>query len=324
MGQITFNRSAGFSDLPLTLPCGQCVGCRLERSRQWAIRCTHEASLHADNCFITLTYNDDHLPEDKSLNVEHFQRFMKRLRSYDVRTRKKQAKEQGIPYVPRRIKFYHCGEYGDNFGRPHFHACLFNFDFPDRRIWRTTGKDNETILYRSETLERLWSDPETGESFGYSSIGEVTFESAAYVARYVLKKVTGHKALNWHVDPQTLEWTPPHYMDLETGVIRTPEYTTMSRGGNVKGQGGIGKDWIDKYASDVYPHDFFYLRGKKMRPPKFYDAQFELLSPDEFAKIRSRRKRGAKDHADNNTPERLKTREIVQQARLDQLPRKLT
>ena len=100
----------------LEVPCGQCIGCRLERSRQWAVRCIHEAQLHKDNCFITLTYNDEHLPSPPSLSVRDFQLFMKRLR-----------KRFG-----KGIRFFHCGEYGEKYGRPHYHACLFGFDFPDR------------------------------------------------------------------------------------------------------------------------------------------------------------------------------------------------
>lgn len=151
----------------LKVPCGQCVGCRLERSRQWAVRCVHEASLHTDNCFITLTYNDEHLPSDGSLNYRDFQLFMKRLR-----------KRVSVP-----VRFYMCGEYGENFGRPHFHACLFGFNFPDLKLW----KSGKSKLYRSPLLEELWP-------FGYSSVGDVNFESAAYVARYILKKVTGADA----------------------------------------------------------------------------------------------------------------------------------
>ena len=107
----------------LELPCGQCVGCRLERSRQWAIRCMHEASLYKDNCYITLTYDEEHLPEDYSLHYDDFQRFMKRVRKR---------------YTGKKIRFYMAGEYGENFGRPHFHACIFNLDFEDKYLWQKT------------------------------------------------------------------------------------------------------------------------------------------------------------------------------------------
>lgn len=154
----------------LKVPCGRCIGCRLERSRQWAIRCVHEASLHKDNCFITLTYNDENLPADRGLHYEHFQLFMKRFRK---------------AIAPAKIRFYMCGEYGEDLGRPHFHACIFGFDFPDRKLWRKSGAKSN--LYRSAMLEQLWT-------FGYSSVGDVNFESAAYVARYIMKKISGEAA----------------------------------------------------------------------------------------------------------------------------------
>ena len=111
---ITFRLREGYADMPVDVPCGQCIGCRLERSRQWAVRCMHEASLYENNCFITLTYNEDHIPSDGSLKKDHFQKFMKRLR-----------KKFGAG-----IRFFHCGEYGAELSRPHYHAILFNFDPP--------------------------------------------------------------------------------------------------------------------------------------------------------------------------------------------------
>jgi len=230
---ITFNRKQGYVDLPITLPCGQCVGCRLERSRQWAIRCVHEAQMHDANSFITLTYDQEHLPPDGSLNLREFQLFMKKLRKF-----------LGFP-----IRFFHCGEYGDKQGRPHYHALIFGYDFPDKTVW---DRRDEIILYRSKTLEKLWP-------IGFSTIGEVTFESAAYCARYIMKKITGQSA-----------WEHYTTWDPDTGEVlatRTPEYTTMSRGGK-DGQGGIGRSWLDKYEHDVYPSDEVIMRGRSMRPPQ--------------------------------------------------------
>nr|QJB18753.1 MAG: replication initiator protein [Microvirus sp.] len=271
-----------YAAVPIELPCGQCIGCRLERSRQWAIRCVHEASLHKENCFITLTYNDLHAPPDGSLRVRDFQLFMKRLR-----------KKHGAG-----IRFFHCGEYGENFGRPHYHACIFGFDFADKKHWSTR---NGLPLYRSADLEQLWP-------FGFSSIGTVTFESAAYVARYIMKKINGDAALDHYTQ-----------IDYSTGEIHhlKPEYTTMSR------RPGIAADWLKKFTSDVYNHDFIVLNQKKLRPPRYYDAQYELVSPDHLKQIKLKRKTDAKKHLDNNTPSRLSVREQVTQARLTKLPRKL-
>lgn len=279
---IVFNIQAGYSDMPVKVPCGQCVGCRLERSRQWAMRCFHEASCHEENSFITLTYDDDNLPSDRSLDVVHFQKFMKRLRFR----------------FGNGIRFYHCGEYGDKTRRPHYHACLFGFDFPDKQLFKYSSGNP---LYVSDALSELWP-------FGFSLIGEVTFESAAYVARYIMKKVTGEGSESHY------EWC-----DKETGEVHQlrPEYTTMSR------RPGIGKEWFDRFQGDVFPTDEVVIRGKRMKPPKYYDRQYEITDPQGWVEVRRKRLHRAEAHSENNTPARLKVREKVQQSKLDLLPRKL-
>ena len=138
-GRLFYKGLKQASDSVLSLPCGKCMGCRLERSRQWAMRCMHEAQMHEDNCFITLTYRPDDLPKDGSLNKKHFQDFMKRFRHR---------------YSDTKIRYYMCGEYGEDFGRPHYHACIFGFDFPDKVHWKTF---NGCKLFTSEILEDLWS-----------------------------------------------------------------------------------------------------------------------------------------------------------------------
>ncbi|AXL14678.1 replication initiator protein [Microviridae sp.] len=280
--KIVFNTQMGHRDLPVTVPCGQCIGCRLERSRQWAIRCYHEAQLYDRNAFITLTYNDQHLPKSGSLNLRHLQLFMKKLR-----------KSQGP-----RIRFFACGEYGENFRRPHYHVCLFNFEPPDKVLFK---QRDGVRLYQSDLIDKIWGQ-------GFTLTGDVTFQSAAYVARYILKKINGPDAEN-------------HYENIDpvTGEIfqLKPEFTVMSR------RPGIGKDWLNKYRSDVFDHDHVIINGKAVKPPKYYDRQFEIEYPSDYRKIRMRRKWGAKQHAENNTPERLAVRETVQKARLNKLPRTL-
>ena len=280
---IVFNPTHGWVDRPLTIPCGQCVGCRLERSRQWAVRCVHEASLHEDNCFITLTYNNESLPEDGSLNKKHFQDFMKRLRK---------------KYKNKKIRYYHCGEYGDKNFRPHYHAIIFGLQFDDQKLFTV---NNGEKLYTSEKLEKLWP-------FGFSTIGTVTFESAAYVARYVMKKVNGKNAKN-------------HYerVDSNTGEIYSlvPEYNTMSR------RPGIAAGWFDKYKDDVYPSDNIHLREKTFRPPKFYDKMYEHLMPNEMEKIKMQRMKNMQKHVKDNTAERLAVKEQVKHAQLNKLIRSI-
>jgi hypothetical protein len=271
-------------DSPVSLPCGQCIGCRLERSRQWAIRCMHEASLYENNCFITLTFNPESLAArdvPESLDVRDFQLFMKRLR-----------KKFGSG-----IRFFHCGEYGENKGRPHYHACLFNFDFPDKELWRVA---NGNRLYISESLSELWP-------YGFSTIGDVTFESAAYVARYIMKKVTGDQADD--------HYTLGHDPDTGEVIYKKPEYTTMSR------RPGIGKKWFDQFKDDVYPSDFITVNGKKCKPPKFYDRIMESTRPFEFDDIKEKRLIKLSARQADLTPDRLAVREKVQELKLEKLVR---
>lgn len=285
-GSIVFYESKRHDTVKtLSLPCGQCIGCRLERSRQWAIRCMHEAQMHTENCFITLTYDDAHLPSDRSLHYRDFQLFIKRLRKR---------------YPGRRIRYYMAGEYGENFGRPHWHACIFGLDFDDKKLWKRTSANS--LLYRSENLEALWP-------FGYSSIGDVTFESAAYVARYIMKKVTGKNATEHYqeIDPDTGEITN-----------RKPEFTKMSL------KPGIGYEWYKQYTSDVYPHDYVVIRGKKVKPPKFYDKKYKIDNPYEFDELLYIREKSAKLRHEDNTLERLAVKEQVAKAKLQKLKRNLT
>lgn len=263
----------------LSIPCGQCIGCRLERSRQWAMRCMHEASLYRSNCFATLTYSDKFLPERGQLDYPAFQKFMKRLR-----------KRTGTP-----VRFYMCGEYGSENWRPHYHACLFNFDFADKRYWSRSGSGEK--IYRSPLLEELWP-------FGASSIGAVTFESAAYVARYCVQKVTGHNA-------------KLHYARVDSNGPYTlvPEFNHMSL------KPGIGAPWLAKWGKDVYPHDYVIINGKEVKPPKYYDQLFERVDPEAFEQLKFIREQDGRSRYSDNTLERLAVKEIVTKARLNQLIR---
>nr|QJB20087.1 MAG: replication initiator protein [Microvirus sp.] len=266
---ITFRIKDGFSDRPMTVPCGQCIGCRLERSRQWALRCVHEAQFHEQSCFITLTYNDEHLPKNKSLVKDDFQRFMKRLRKY---------------FAPQDVRYFHCGEYGETILRPHYHAILFGVDFDDKVLFKVV---NGVRVFTSQKLEKIWGK-------GFVTIGDVTFESAAYVARYVLKKITGDKAAE-------------HYGG------RLPEYVTMSL------KPGIGSAWFERYWYEVYPNDYVVARGMKCKPPRFYDKKFADEMPFTMETIKRARSAMAAMH--DNSPERLNAKEFIKMQAISNLPR---
>lgn len=277
--------------MQVEVPCGRCLGCRLEYSRQWAVRCIHEAQCHKTNSFITLTFAPEHLPKNHSISKEDLQKFFKRLR-----------KNTGI-----KLRYFACGEYGEKNNRPHYHAIIFGYDFPDKYLHT---KVNDNLLYRSPTLEKAWP-------FGHSLIGDVTFESAAYVARYVMKKRKGDEDT---VDPKTGKTNKEHYMvaDDITGEIfqLEPEFCLMSR------RPGIGKEWLEKYRSDT-DKDFITVRGSKMKLPKYYDSILEQENELEMMRRKGKRRRQAEKNKEDNTYDRLLTKEKVKKAQINQLKRDL-
>lgn len=253
----------------------------MESSRQWALRCVHEASLHEDNAFITLTYAPENVPYGGTLVKKDFQDFAKRLRKK----------------FRRKLSYYHCGEYGERTRRPHYHALLFGVDFPDKEAFKKSADGSQ--IFTSELLQRLWPQ-------GFCTTGAITFESAAYVARYVMKKINGDAAKD-------------HYrvVDPETGEVHDllPEYTTMSL------KPAIAKGWYEKFKSDAYPSDFLVLRGRKMKPPKYYDRLLELEDPEARAAIKARREQEALLREGDSTTARLRVREQVKQAQIENLKR---
>lgn len=268
----------------LDIPCGQCTGCRIRRASDWELRILHEAALYEQNCAITLTYTEENLPPNNTLQHRDFQLFIKRLRKQTPNT---------------QIRYYMCGEYGEEKGRPHYHACMFNLSFADRIPAGKSGANK--IFYTSPKLTQIWG-------LGKTSIQDLTKETAAYCCRYILTKQLGRAAD-----------LPGTEIDPETGEItqKKPEYSKMSL------KPGLGKTWFDKYKRDVYPHDFVISRGDKRRPPKYYDQQLHKTDPAmiEYTQY-LRAERGRQHHADN-TPERLKVRETVANAKINAYKRNL-
>lgn len=298
---------------PIQVPCGQCIGCLLERSRVWAMRCVFESQLHDNNCFVTLTYRDER--NDGNLHKDHFQKFMKRLRK---------------KFVGVDVRYFMCGEYGDLESRPHYHACLFGLDFVDRQLLKD---DKGHRLYISPTLTDLWIDPEGEElpmpsnwighynpkSYGMCTIGDVTFDSASYVARYTLKKL---EKLTADERYKVMVADTESRKDLSscTGddVKRLREYVLMSR------RPAIGKRWIEYYYKDVYPHDFVVIRnGVKCKPGKYFDSRYELLTSKELlGNIKDIRKQRAEANP-GNSKARLWARGKVKKIQSKQLRREL-
>jgi len=238
----------GFS--AMDLPCGQCHQCRFSQSRNWAVRCQHELAMHPEGgIFITLTYSPENYPANCSINRTVVPRFIADLRRQTGAT----------------LKYYHCGEYGDKLSRPHYHLLIFGWRPPHSECKKVRG--GLYPLYTHPLIEDLWG-------LGYAPFGELTFESAAYTARYATKKICGKKA-------------DKHYQRAhpETGEIFQviPEFATMSN------RGGIGRAWLEKYFDEVYPADSVLVNGHLVQPPRFYDKILEQKDPKMFAEVKINR-----------------------------------
>ncbi len=204
--------------------CRKCLSCQITKRQEWAMRCVMEAETHSKNSFLTLTFNNEYLPP-QGVEVRHLQLFFKRLRKHLGKTIK--------------IKYVACGEYGENFGRPHYHVLLFGFDFDEDKIFLKTTRKGE-LIYRSPLLEKLWP-------YGISAIGTLTHSSASYVAGYV------HKKFN-----NTDEKEARHYIN-DLGVIQTKEFICSSN--------GIARDFYERHKRQIYNHDYLVYQGKKYALP---------------------------------------------------------
>jgi len=275
---------------PLELPCGRCIGCKIDRERDWSVRLMHEASLHELSCFLTLTYKEESLPVRGNLEYDDFQAFMKRLRARCFfRVHDRSAKGRRV-YWP--LRFFACGEYGETTNRCHFHALIFGYNFPDRTL--LPGKSD---LFRSDLLDDLWGK-------GHCSIGSVSLESARYVSHYVVKKVVGPSSYD-------------HYRSVdEFGEFeRTPELAHMSL------KPAIGKRWFERYWRDIYPCDFVVLEGRKLPVPAYYDRLLKDANPSLYDDVVAARLEKANANAFDNTTERLEVRAGVARARINNLKR---
>jgi len=234
----------------------------------------HESRYHAANCMLTLTLDDEHLTfgnKQATLVKRDLQLFWKRLR-------------KGIKCD---VRYFACGEYGSNGSRPHYHAILFGYDFPDKVVkFRNPDYD----VYVSESLDRLWGN-------GLCSIGALSPGSAAYVARYILDKALGSSAKKYE----------------RLGI--EPEFVVMSR------RPGIGSEWYDKYEADIFPRDSLSVRGHASVPPKYYSRRYEASHPLDIQDVKEKRIKRAQENWEENEPKRLKVREHVKRQAIKNLNR---
>lgn len=136
------------------IPCGKCLACKSARANAWGVRMYHEASLHAQNSFVTLTYENP----PPAINKRDLQLFFKRVRKHGL-----------------RLRYFAVGEYGDQTRRPHYHAAIFGHDF------RGGSYNINSELYASPLLTELWGH-------GQVAVGDLSLDSCMYVAGYCQKK----------------------------------------------------------------------------------------------------------------------------------------
>lgn len=259
----------------------------------------HENQMHEESCFLTLTYNEESLPEHGSLRPSDHRNFLNRLRRRLI-----QEWESNGSWGPKpRVRYYHCGEYGEKDLRPHFHTILFGHSYSDRIPWSTSPSG--ATLYRSPSLESDWSFD--GKPLGHALLGDVTFESAQYVAKYTTKKRNVSKASS---EKDYRAWESRYQRcDPATGEILEihPEYSTGSN------RPGIGKPWFDRYWRDVYPHDEVIVNGKPIQPPRYYDQLLERMDPNLYQEVKA--KRLEQRSKTDDSPERLEALETCALAR---------
>lgn len=260
------------------IPCGKCIGCRLEYSRQWANRGYLEAKSWENNYFVTITYDDENIeipefmededgityvngecPEEwtGTLVPKEFTQFIKNVRQI----MKREYNEDGI-------RFMACGEYGSETERPHYHIIFFNLNLPTETFYNPRIINNE-VYYQNTVIERAWNK-------GISNISTASWNTIAYTARYITKKVNGKMAKGYYESK---------------GKVK--EFFRVSR------MPGIGEGYYKTHKWEIYERDEIIIKNKagtvSSKPPKFYDKLFEKDHPEEWEKIKRKRKKAGED-----------------------------
>lgn len=305
----------------------------------------HEAKTYKHNCWITLTYNDDNLRSRYNTGLlnpktakpiyggtllkRDIQKFFRRLRKYSTRdgsglhiaalkpTNFKDTPSTGgsIADLIPVIRYYYCGEYGEKYKRPHYHLCLFGIDFKDKKLVKHSNDEHR--LYESELLQKLWPH-------GQHILSELTWQTAAYTARYSLAKVNGqlqNQLQQYKINNKTISKKHYEQIDNDTGEIITlqQEFNDMSR------KPGIGFDWLQKWQTDVYKKDTSHvrIRGNKTQPPRYYDKLYAKKNRTHFDHIKKERSKATLKNYANNRQPRLQAEEIITKSKIKSLKHKL-
>lgn len=281
-GRPSFTRPPGHSGREQHISCGQCIGCRADRACEWSARIVHETLSWGASWFITLSYSDDFLPADGSIDKRELQLFFKRLREA--------AQARGLLEGSGVRRFYN-GEYGTRTQRAHYHAIIFGVRLPDLKPWAKNARGEQT--WTSDFLSEVWGK-------GRVVVGSVTAASAAYVASYCLRD-SGAKHL------------PYGFIDPGTGELceRVPPFVGMSR------RPGIGRAYVERYGHQLAAGDFVILGGRKVPSPKYYRNVLESLNPELAERLATARSDAAvtPKAKRERRPDRLASREMVAKAK---------
>lgn len=291
IAQISKLQCQGF--YPELIPCQKCIGCQLEKSRQWANRGYLERKMWEQNWFVTLTYDDDHLPMAEEITTSNDITFTdidgnwkgilipKDLELFRKNLRQKLNRNQG----ETGIRFLYCGEYGGKKDRPHYHLIIFNCNLPKDSFYNPKVIKDE-IYWQNYIIEESWGGirgknwdfPIDPDSKGKSNISEVTWNNIAYTARYIMKKQNGlYSEEDYAAKGQIKEFF---------GASTMP---------------GIGKPYFDEHWKEIYERDEIIIKNKKgtisTRPPKYFDDLLQKIDPERMEAIKRKRRIQAKGTA---------------------------
>ncbi len=300
-GALVFDKKNAHSKMEVA--CGQCLGCRVDHRLMWSIRIVHEASLYLDqfgNSWATLTYRDPsacndqeyknghHIDRQGQLHPQHVSDFIRSLRKANT---------------DHKIRYFYCGEYGDENQRPHYHICLFNHSFNDQYLW---NDDEGLYTYTSEELQKHWR-------WGFTTVAEINLRTAAYTAGYAIKKITGKRAADHYL--RCDEYGEAYWL--------LPEYIRMSTGR--KKPCGLGAKFYEKFNSDIFPSDTSPVPGygQSQLVPRYYQNILAEENPAMLETIKATRQEFITAHAADFTPERLRDKYICARAKQNQLKRNL-
>lgn len=276
---ITSDKNKSLNGVAKEFPCRQCLECKFQYVKDWTNRNLFENMFHEDSCFVTLTYDEENLPDGGTLIKDHPSKFMKALRQ---------------KIYPKKVRFFSASEYGGKFGRPHIHILIYGWLPEDRDPVRN---DEGLISYESDQLTEIWGR-------GRTELSEVNQKTASYCAQYINKKVYGDLA------PDHYTTTHPLTGDL---IELEPEFCTMSL------RPGIGLKYYKTWLEDMYPSDYLVYKGTRIAVPKFFDRHLERDNPEMFQEIKIKRKLEAKkpNRLKEQTPQRREIRNKIQEIKLN-------